>query len=372
MIRLEPHLAESVDAHLAEAVVDARIEIVVRLGNDVLGRLVPSAGTVGFDATQRRGALDVDAAVGEALMHDRHPAGNIGQALEVQWTWPIIGVSVPLGWWLTSEAEHLGSGLWRIAADPEGPARLDRAKWWQPGGVIVSGVAGAQSARMTRGAGVEWVPSLDFSEWKVPPTECEAGETVLSTLEKVIEQAGAELRPRRLARGVEIGHRASGDTTHWAWGEGGTPLVSVSGKPSTDEIPNRVTVWREEDKDGKRTVTGWSEMLKSGPRRWGGPYGRVPEVIKLDGPATVDAMRDQAKRHLNRRVEEASTVQVALRADPRIEVGDIATIKAPHADTDCVGRVASVKLDAGSGLAEVECTVLRGLVCGQPAQITTT
>lgn len=371
MIRLESQIDAAVDEHLAESVVDARLEIVSRLGGTVLGRLVPTAGTVAFDASQRRGALDVDAIVGESIMHDRHPVGNLGQTLEVWWTWPMIGVSVPLGWWLVSEAEHVSGGLWRVSADPEGPARLDRARWWEPGGTVVSGVAGAQITRMTREAGVEWVPTLDFSEWKLPATECEAGATVLSTLEQIITQAGSELRPSRRGRGVEIGRRATGVESDWSWGNTGVPLVSVTGTPAVEEIPNRVTVWREDDKGGKRTVTGWSEMLKSGPRRWDGPYGRVPEVIRLDGPATQGAMRAQARRQLTRRLEEASTIQVTLRADPRIEVGDIATIRDTTSRTDCVGRVASMKLDVGNGQAEVECTVLRGTVCGQPAQVTT-
>ena len=63
MIRLESEATRLVEAHLSSAVVDARLEVVSRLGSRTLGRFVPDAGTIKWDATQRRGTIDVDAVI---------------------------------------------------------------------------------------------------------------------------------------------------------------------------------------------------------------------------------------------------------------------------------------------------------------------
>lgn len=366
MIQLDDDVTQQVNYHLTHEVVDARLEMVSRLGAAIVGRFVPSAGSIRWDGTQRRGQLDVDLVTGEPVMHDRHPAGTVGQALEVWWTWPMIGVSVPCGWWLIAEAEHAGGGVWRISADPEGPARLDRARWWQPGGALTQGTLGAQLGGMMNQAAVSWTPASNFREWRVPATKCEMGATILSTVEDLIGQAGAVLRPDRHSRGVLVGSPQPVRDVDWDWDA--TQIATIEGTLKAGVVPNRVTVWRELDTNGKRTTVGWSEALHSGPRRWGGPYGRVPAVIKLDGHAASESMRDQARRELMRGVAEASTLRMTLRADPRIEVGDVAHVAAD--DTDCTGTVASVELNAASGMASVELAVASGVIAGRPVNET--
>lgn len=359
-----PH-SDRIDAYLAGPVVDARLELVTYLGATALGRYTPAAGTVSWDGTERRGVMDVDIATGIPSMHDAHTVGRWGQAIQAAWTWPALGVSIPLGWWLITAPQRLDStGTWRVTADPEGPAHLARAQWWEPGERTISGVLGAQLAQMVGAAGVVWVPTADYTEWRIPATRCEAGATILSSVQTALDQAGAYMRPRRIGRGIDIGREDPDGLPQWTWRATDPAVLTVRGEPSTDEVPNRVTVWCEEDRSGTRVVRGHSEPLRSGPRRWGGPYGQVPRVIRLDQPATDDDMRAQARQVLARAQESTGAVQVEMRADPRVEVGDIARIISEYDGTDCTGRVTAVKIDATSGVATVETSVVHGTVAG--------
>lgn len=369
MIRLGSEATRLVEAHLSSAVVDARLEVVSRLGSRILGRFVPDAGTIRWDATQRRGTIDVDAVIDMPTLTATHPAAALGQVLEAWWTWPMIGVSVPCGYWLVSEAERLDGHRWRVAAEPEGPSRLDRACWWETRAKTLAGTAPQQVQAVVAEAGVPWTPDVLFPGRTFPSLVAEPGERLLETLERVLGQAGAQLRPSRRDRGVVLGESRG---PHWSWSEGSPTVVSVAGSAALQQVPNRVTVWTSETVDDVEKVTGWSEPLRSGPRRWDGPYGRIPEVVKVEPPATTAQLREQAKNLLRRRQEEAASVELVMRADPRVEVGDIATITSASDGTDCTARVTSLSLNAGTGLASVTCSALSGVVAGVPISLTST
>ena len=368
MITLDAAQTAAVNKLLAGPVIDARLELTSMLGGETLGSLTPSAGKVTWDGSERRGRLDVDAPTDGTAINPRHPLANFGQVLVANWVWPEIGVSVPCGRWLVAEPASRDGMLWQVAADPEGPARLARAGWWTPDGQVVSGTMAQQLNSMLGFARVTWVPTGAFGDRTVPATECAAGTSVLGDVAKVMDHAGVEMRPSRHTAGVEIFQPyATPGPPVWTW-TAGTVLVSkVEGTPAPELAPNRVTVWCEEDIGGVRTVTGWSEPLYHGPRRWDGPYGQVPHVVKLDSPATADAMRNQARRTLRRLQESAATVRVVMRADPRVEFGDIARAINTEDGTDCLCRVTSVSLDAGTGQGVVEASVISGLVAGVPA-----
>lgn len=367
MIGLPAAQRSLVDALLASPVVDARLELTSYLGGERLATLTPSAGTIAWDSSERRGKLDVDAPTAATSMHPRHPLGNFGQVLEAAWVWPQIGVSVPCGRWLVSEPASRRGRLWQVSADPEGPARLARSRWWEPVGRVISGPLGSQISAMVGAVGVRWSPAGPWGETTPPPTECAPGGVVTSDLQKVLDFADVEMRPARLHGGVEMLRRVQDHAPVWEWTPASPAVTRIEGTPSPELVPNRVTVWCEEDKDGARTVRGWSEPLYGGPRRWGGPYGQVPYVVRLDAPASVDAMKTQARQMLRRMQSSAASVRVEMRADPRIEVGDVAHIASPSDDTDCIAQVTSVSLNAGTGLGVVECSAISGRVAGVPA-----
>lgn len=293
---------------------------------------------------------------------------NFGQVLVANWTWPALGVSVPCGRWLVAEPASRAGRLWQVAADPEGPARLARAQWWQPGGRVVRGTMAQQLDEMTGYARVPWVPVGAAGDHTAPDTECRPGASVLSDVRKVLDHADVEMRPSRRTMAVEIFRRYSAHPEpSWTWTAGTAPVSSVRGTPAPELAPNRVTVWYEDDVDGVRVTRGWSEPLYHGPRRWDGPYGQVPLVVQLDGPASTAAMKAQARYMLRSIQESAATVRVEMRADPRVEVGDVARVISTDDATDCICRVSSVSLDAGAGQAVVEAAVISGLVAGVPA-----
>lgn len=371
MITLDAARSAEVDKLLAGSVVDARLEFTSRLGTESLGEFAPSAGKITWDGSERRGRLDVDV-VAASTMHPRHALANQGQALEARWSWPDIGVSVPCGRWLiAAPADRADQMLWQVAADPEGPARLARAAWWEPDGRVVTGSMAAQVGVMLDYARVDWAPVGSFGDHGAPDTECRPGASVLGDVRKVLDHAGVEIRPARRGGGVEIYQRfTTAPAAVWTWVAGALPVTTVQGTPAPESVPNRVTVWCEEDVLGVRTVRGWSEPLMDGPRRWDGPYGQLPKVVQLDGPASNDAMRTQAIQMLRQAQEAAGVVRIEMRADPRIETGDIARAVNFDDGTDCLCRVTSVALDAGSGLAVVEASVISGLVAGVPASTT--
>lgn len=356
----------AVDEYLAGPVVDARLEVVSLLGNEVLAELTPSAGTIKWDNTDRRGSIDVDAVTDE-IMTARHPFANLGQVLEARWVWPELGISVPCGRWLISEPGERTALVWQASADPEGPARLARAQWWVPGGKTTTGTMGAQIALMMGEGRVSWTPPTE--DRTVPATECAAGDPVLTSIQKVLDDTGVEMRPDRHGSGVILSFpRVLGAALDWSWSVDDDPRIhQVVGAHATDPVPNRVTIWCEEEAAGVRTVRGWSEPLMQGPRRWDGPYGRVPLVVKLDAPATTDVMHGRALYELRQAQISAATVRVDMIADPRIEVGDIARITSAADGTYCTGRVTSASLDAGTGRGVIECAVLSGTVANVPA-----
>lgn len=366
MIVLDAAQAALVDGLLASRTVDARLVLRSILGGETLAVLAPSAGSIRWDSSDRRGVLDVDVSVEDAVLHPRHPLANLGQVLEASWEWPQIGVSVPCGRWLVSEPSSREGRLWQVSADPEGPARLARARTWEPSGRVVSGPLGDQVGGLLGTVGIPWTPAGPWSEWSVPDTQCAPGVPVLDSVQRVIDAVDVELRPARRGRGVEL-LRRTGGTPVWSWSTSTPTVASIVGTPSPEDVPNRVTVWCEEDVDGVRTVRGWSEPLFSGPRRWGGPYGQVPLVVKLDAPASVAAMAQQARSMLAHLQSSAATVRVEMVADPRVELGDVAAVSNPDEGTNCTARVTSVSLDAASGRGVVECSVLSGLVAGVPA-----
>ena len=369
MIRLDDARQASVDRYLAGPVVDARLEMRSLLARRVLGRFTPTAGKIQWDITARRGALDVDVPSAQDVLTDAHPLAAQGQVLEAWWTWPVIGVSVPCGWWRIVEPERLSGTMWRVAATPDGPTRLDLARWWEPAERSVSGSLASQLGAILSAADVQWSPAEDFTERAAAATECKPGDTLLSTLESVLGQAASALRPDRYSRGVVVGaDPGARQQVDHTWSDEQSPITSITGTPALNVIPNRVTVLCErEDGSGKRTVTGHSEALFAGPRRWDGPYGRVPDVVRLDEPVPAAELRAQAIRLLRRHQEEASSVEVVMRADPRVEVGDVARIVSSSDGTDCTARVTSVSLDAATGLGTVECAAISGTVAGVPA-----
>ena len=358
-----------IDDYLAGAVIDARLELTSWLGREHLATLTPRAGKITWDGSERRGALDVDVIADGLTLHARHPLANLGQVLEARWVWPSLGIDVPAGRWLISEPGERIPPLWQVSADPEGPARLARNRWWTPSGKVITGTLVAQLNQMAAEARIGWTPYGPLGDIGAPPTDCTTGGSVLESMQKVVDHCDADLRAARTGSGIVIARRHVNpdDAPDWTWVDGTGHVTEVAGTRDPQEVPNRVTVWYEEEQTGARTARGWSEPLVGGPRRWDGPYGRVPLVVKLDGAASRSAMRDQARRMLRQAQEAAATVRVEMRADPRIEPGDTARIRSDRDATDCLARVTSVSLDAATGIGTVEAAALTGTVAGVPA-----
>lgn len=367
MITLSPEDTESLETLFAGDIVESRLELESWLGGTRLSTFTAKAGSIRWDFTDRRGLLDVDLPA-PRLNNSRHPLANLGQVLRASWYWPQIGLRVPCGRWLISEPASTLSGLWSVQADPEGPARLDRLKWWLPGGSTVRGTMATQVAAICQQARIPWTPYGPFEDNGAPVTAGAAGDPLLGSLQQVLDHAGVSMRAARTGNGVVLLRPYSSRKAEWLWTDVNT--VSIDPAPDPEEVPNLVTVWYEEDKDGKRVVQGWSEPLRQGPRRWGGPYGEVPLVVKLDAPAPMASVRAQAQRMLREAQEQSGTVSVTMRADPRIEPGDIAQIRSEESETDALCRVTSVQLDVSTGHATVACSVMSGTVAGIPSTYT--
>lgn len=357
---------------LSDTVVDCRLQLVSRLGTEVLGRFEPTAGTVAWDSTARRGKLDVDIRTAPGPIHARHPLAPYGQVLEAWWAYPRLGLYIPAGFWRIDSPTLTEPGLWSVVADPEPLARLDLMRRWQPGSAALDGTAKSQLAALSRETAVPIAMSA-VRDATIPVTEWASGDPALRPTEAIVAQIQATLRPRRRDHGIDVIPLVTADKTpDWHWDAGADCVIT--GSPATEPQPNRVTVWYEEQikgKDGGDDTTrlvGVSEAVLAGSRRWDGPYGRLPEVIKLDGPATEQQMRTQALDRLAQR-STTSTVKIQVRADPRIEVGDTASVVDRVGQTDCVARVTSVSLDASTGLASVDAVALSGVVSGFSVEV---
>lgn len=367
---------DEIERLLDQPAVDARLELTSWLGGQRLADLYPGAGKIAWNETDRRGSLDVDVAVEQRIMSPSHPLANVGQVLEARWTWPEINVSIPCGRWLISEPASREGPVWQVAADPEGPARLARAQLWEPGTHVFKGTVTGQTRQLLAYAGVGGSPSGAWEDKTAPGTEVDPGTSVLSVVEDLFASAEAVMRADRTRNAIVFHRPVRGAPYQWHLSADSPRVVKISGDIATDEIPNRVTVWCEEEVETgdeanptQHVTRGFSQPLFEGPRRWGGPYGQVPKVVRLDAPVPDIELRQRARHLLREAQEKAATVRVEMRADPRIEVGDTVRVHDPAEGTDCYGRVSSHELDAATGIGVVQCSVRYGRLAGEPISI---
>ena len=368
---------DEIERLLDQPAVDARLELTSWLGGKRLADLHPGAGKLAWNETDRRGSLDVDVAVEQRIMSPSHPLANVGQVLEARWTWPEINVSIPCGRWLISEPASREGPVWQVAADPEGPARLARAQLWEPGAHVIKGTVMGQLRQLLLHANVSGVHMESWLDKSAPDTEADAGTSVLSLVEDLLAHGETIMRAGRDGLGVEFHRHMYGSGSYqWRLSTSSPRVLKVSGDIATDEIPNRITVWCEEEVETgdeanptQHVTRGFSQPLYEGPRRWGGPYGQVPKVVRLDAPVPDIELRQRARHLLREAQEKAATVRVEMRADPRIEVGDSMQVVDPTTATDCYGRVTSVELDAATGVGVVQCSVRYGRLAGEPISI---
>ena len=375
MIRLQRD--SEVDGLLTRSVVSAQLRLTSTLAGAVLGSVtVPSQGRVRWDETDRRGVLDVDVAdPGLGPLSPSHPFGAFGQVLAAEWWWPELGFGCPAGWWLVSPStRQVRPGLWAVVAEPVGPARLARARWRTPPEQLVSGHMSQQVGHMVGEARVGWRPDGTWTEQGLPDSVCRIGETVTATLGKILELGDAVMRPERNGAGVLVSRRIpDGDPvlTFADDGRDGARPAQITADLDTEPTPNAITVWFERDLEGGGTeIVSWSEYLQAGPRRWDGPYGRVPADRQVDGPVEDWELRLLARRLLRDAQLSEASVKIETRADPRLEVGDMVRVLSSAERVDAVCRVTGIELSAGPGLATVEAAVMSGTVAGTQVAMT--
>lgn len=368
MIRLTGWQQAAVDELLSGAVVESQLRAESWLGDTKLADLAVQGGTVSWDAgSDLLGLLDVDVEVGDrTVLGD--PVAGFGQVLRVWWRWPQIGVEVPVGWWRIDKPARRDRVVWTVRADPLGPSMLRRSLWLTPPSTTIVGTVAQQIESMVRNAGASWVPGSTWSDAPLGDTVCEVGETTLEAVQRVLVQSGAVMAPSRQSAAVVVSRPSEG-LPEWEL-VGGTCDSTVD----SDKSVNAVVAYFEVPGTGGVDPTYVASpvmRLMAGPRRWDGPEGRAPKVLKLDAPVSMDALQAIALSELYRAQTASATIKVSdVRADPRREVGDIFRVVSQPDEIDAVCRCTAIELDVSTGLSTVSGAVMSGTVNGIHATYT--
>lgn len=123
-------------------------------------------------------------------------------------------------------------------------------------------------------------------------------------------------------------------------GEGGT-LVSLPHAGTRDGVYNAVRASGEQE--GEAAAVSATAYLRTGPRRWGGPFGNVPYFYSSPLLSTKDQCAKAAATRLQSLQASAASVTVSLVPDPRLEPGDLIRINRTG-EAPLIGRIDAITL----------------------------
>jgi len=129
-------------------------------------------------------------------------------------------------------------------------------------------------------------------------------------------------------------------------GKGG---LLVSGAPSItrDGAANSVTVFVERFDGGAPFTVTARDNSPTSPTRWGGPFGRVTKVIKVQTPLTIGQAQTLARAELNAATALSSSWTVAMVPDYTLEPGD--TVRLISRGENQVQLIDSITYPLGPG-----------------------
>lgn len=122
-------------------------------------------------------------------------------------------------------------------------------------------------------------------------------------------------------------------------GESGT-VVRTPTQGNRDGVYNAVRAAGEDT--GEVAPVSAVEYLRTGPRRWNGPYGNVPYFYASPLLTTIAQCRLAAQTRLRNLQAIAAPVTIEAVPDPRIELGDV--IALTYRGTERLARIDAVSL----------------------------
>lgn len=356
----------TVDEMLAGGVVRPVVEVTSWLDGEPLGVVPISQGTVVESASGdalARLQITVPASPEWLPTHPGHPLAAFGQELIVRRGF-LTPAGEPVGW------EHLGkfrvspspapSGGWLEVEAVSIDSRLSSARW------VVATETGDSFTEQIYGicAGVVdvWFDDALVNGWAQPRSWEQQGSRRESLLE-VCDVWGAV--PRIIDGRLMIvpAPSSSTPTATIRSGPGGT-LIGV--EPVTDSAlaPNAVVAISQPPESAAPTSA--MVALSTGPRRWTGPYGMIPEFMTSPLLLWWADCRRAAETRLMRLQAAAPDVEVQVVTDPRIRLDSVVRVIDEVGGSDFVMRVtdATHALTAGAEPGRLRGALLSGRVAG--------
>lgn len=352
----------SLDDLVASGVIQVISEVTATLDGNVLASVPISQGDVRESATgPALGSLSITVPATREWIPSSpsHPLAAYGQELIVRRGF-VAPSGMAIGWetlgrFVIDSTPAPASGWLEVDATSV-DVRLARVRWVV--GTRTSGSLRAQIMQICAGVLPVRCAFLDRSipdrTWEQQDSRreslielCDANGLVprIHDGQLTIVPASTSVSPVRVVQG----------------GPGGT-LVSIAPVADGDPSPNAV-VASTAPTDSTAPVSAMATTT-SGPRRWGGPYGSIPDFFESPLLTTYQQCASAALTRLQRLSAVAPDVTMRVVTDPRHRLDTV--LRVIDEDTDCVVRVtqATHALTPGREPGSLSAMVLSGRVKG--------
>lgn len=324
------------------------VEVTSWLGAQYLGQVEVMGGSATVDMSVIGGELELQAPNVPEWVPTRpdHPLGNNGQELLVRrgWAtpdgtvteWATIGRylvhrSVPEGDVITVRADGLGQ-------------RIENDRFTDPL-TVTPGPMLNQARTLLAGTGIPVVLASGLPNRAAVARTWERGGSRAEAWDELMTAwpAASYIDPDSRVMVVRPSFSTSGGPVlTLADGVGGSVVELASGGGPQDGAPNGV-VASTAPEDGSVPLSAIA-VVQTGPRRWGGPYGRRPAFYASPLLTTRPHVSSAARTRLSNLQTEEWDLTVSNLSCPAVERGDIIRVISAEHDTDVVGQVTEARV----------------------------
>lgn len=350
-----------IDAELTAGHLTPVCEVTSWLGGRYLGTIPVAQGEVIESATDELlGSLEISVpATSEWIPSGPgHPLAAAGQELIVRrgyrtTTGDVAGMTY-LGRYRTWSAA-VEDGYVRVHADSP-DKRLSLARFVVP--TRTSGTLSDQASQIVGNRERLTVLALDRTgtgrTWEI-------GSSRLDALNELCDAWGTALRIVDGSLTITP-TQTSGTPTLTITDGGGGVVVSTKIESTTDGIPNAVVA--SSAPEGNEVPISGIATIQSGPYRWQGPYGEVPEFFTSPLLTTASQVQSAAETRLKRAQSKRVDLTISMPTDPRITLDDIIAVRT--ATINIIGQVTRARhaLTLGKEPGEIGLRVLSGTIEG--------
>lgn len=346
------------------------VEVTSWLGSQYLGEIPVIGGEAMSDLTVIGGELEMQVPNTPEWVPTApdHPLGNLGQELLVRkgWRGPTGDVLewASIGRYMIARTVTEGDAL-TVRADGLGQ-RIENDRFTGPF-TVPAGEFLAQARHLMAGTGLPVVLHSSLSSRYTGSRSWERGGSRVDAWNELMTAWGAVsyIDPDTRAMVARAPYSRAGTPALSITDGVAGSVVDVSSGGGPEEGPPNGVVASSAPEDGSVPITS-TVTVSTGPRRWGGPYGRRPAFFASPLLTTWTAVDRAARTRLASLQAEAWDLTADQLSCPATQPGDLINVTSDRHHTNVVGQaiLTRVALTPDDEPGQVAVQVLRGTLGG--------